>query len=44
MSPEDLVEVVLELGTRPGEVTVPADFAAALDAQPTARQFFDRLS
>jgi uncharacterized protein YdeI (YjbR/CyaY-like superfamily) len=28
----------------PREVTVPSDFAAALDAQPAARQTFDRLS
>jgi hypothetical protein len=40
----DLVEVGLELDTEPREVTVPDDFAAALAAEPAARQFFDSLS
>jgi hypothetical protein len=38
------VEVDLELDTAPREVGVPADFAAALDAEPAARRTFDGLS
>jgi uncharacterized protein YdeI (YjbR/CyaY-like superfamily) len=34
----------MELDTAPREVTVPADFAAALDAEPAARRTFDSLS
>ncbi|MFI5713895.1 YdeI/OmpD-associated family protein [Kribbella sp. NPDC051620] len=37
-------EVELVLDDRPREVEVPADFAAALDADPKARRFFDGLS
>jgi hypothetical protein len=40
----DLVEVELELDAAPREVTVPADFAAALDGEPEARRTFDGLS
>jgi hypothetical protein len=40
----DTVEVDLELDTAPRDVTVPPDFAAALDHDPAARQFFDGLS
>ena len=40
----DEVDVEIELDTEPREVTLPADFAAALDAEPAARQTFDRLS
>ena len=40
----DEVEVDLELDTAPREVTVPADLAAALDAEPAARATFDGLS
>jgi hypothetical protein len=40
----DEVEVTLELDTAPREVTVPDDFAAALDADPVARRTFDALS
>ena len=40
----DEVDVDLELDTAPREVTVPADFAAALDAEPAARRTFDALS
>jgi hypothetical protein len=40
----DEVEVDLELDTEPRVVTVPADLAGALDANPPARQKFDRLS
>jgi Bacteriocin-protection, YdeI or OmpD-Associated/Domain of unknown function (DUF1905) len=40
----DVLDVDLELDTEPREVVVPADFAAALDADPTARRTFDGLS
>lgn len=38
------VEVDVELDAAPREVDVPADFAAALDAESAARQTFDALS
>ena len=40
----DEVDIDIELDTEPREVTVPADFAAALDEEPAARQTFERLS
>jgi bacteriocin resistance YdeI/OmpD-like protein/uncharacterized protein DUF1905 len=40
----DEVDVDIQLDTAPREVTVPADFAAALAAEPEARRTFDRLS
>ena len=40
----DEVDVDVELDTAPREVTVPADFAAALEAEPAARRTFDGLS
>jgi Bacteriocin-protection, YdeI or OmpD-Associated/Domain of unknown function (DUF1905) len=40
----DEVDVDLELDTAPREVTLPADFAAALDADSSARRTFDGLS
>jgi uncharacterized protein YdeI (YjbR/CyaY-like superfamily) len=40
----DEVDVDIELDTAPREVTVPADFAAALDAEPNARRTFEGLS
>jgi Bacteriocin-protection, YdeI or OmpD-Associated/Domain of unknown function (DUF1905) len=40
----DEVDVDLELDTAPREVTVPADFASALDTEPNARRTFDGLS
>jgi hypothetical protein len=40
----DEVDVDVELDTAPREVAVPADFAAALDAEPNARSTFDGLS
>ena len=40
----DVVEVDLELDTEPREAVVPADLAAALDAEPEARRTFDGLS
>ena len=40
----DAIRVRLTLATAAREVGLPSDFAAALDAQPAARQFFDGLS
>jgi Uncharacterized protein conserved in bacteria len=40
----DEVDVELALDTEPREVTVPADFAKALKANPEARKKFDALS
>jgi len=40
----DEVDVDIELDTAPREVAVPADLAAALDAEPDARRTFDKLS
>ena len=40
----DEVDVDIELDTAPREVSVPEDFAAALDAEPAARATFDGLS
>jgi hypothetical protein len=40
----DIIEIELQLDTEPREVAVPADFGAALDQEPHARAFFDRLS
>ena len=44
VKPGDEIEVDLVLDTAPREVEVPADFAAALDAAPEAKAFFERLS
>ena len=40
----DEVDVDINLDTAPREVTVPDDFAAALDAAPRARATFESLS
>jgi len=40
----DEIEVDLVLDEAPREIEVPADLAAALDAAPAARTFFDGLS
>jgi Bacteriocin-protection, YdeI or OmpD-Associated/Domain of unknown function (DUF1905) len=40
----DTIDVDIELDTAPREVTVPEDFAAALDGDPDARRTFDGLS
>lgn len=40
----DEVEVTLELDTEPREVSVPDDFAKALDADADAKRFYDGLS
>ncbi|HYH93114.1 MAG TPA: YdeI/OmpD-associated family protein [Candidatus Saccharimonadales bacterium] len=44
VTPGDEIEVDLELDTAPREVTVPEDFAVALDGDATAKAFFDGLS
>jgi len=38
------VEISLQLDSEPRVVVVPPDFAAALDAEPSARRRFDALS
>ena len=40
----DAVDVDIELDSQPREVTVPADFASALDGDAAALRFFDGLS
>ena len=40
----DDIEVTLELDTAPREIDVPPELAAALDADPQAKAFFDGLS
>lgn len=40
----DEVDVDMELDTQPRTVSVPADLAAALDAQPGVRAAFDAMS
>jgi hypothetical protein len=38
----DAVDVEVELDTAPREVSIPPDFAAALDAEPEAGTFFSK--
>jgi len=40
----DEVDVRLELDTQPREVTVPEDFASALDGEPEAKRRFESMS
>ena len=40
----EVLDVDLELDTQPREVTVPRDFADALDREAEAKRFFDGLS
>jgi hypothetical protein len=40
----DVLDVEVELDTEPREVTVPQDFADALDRDAEAKRFFDGLS
>ena len=40
----DAIDVDIEVDTAPREVDVPADFAAALAAEPAAQTFFDGIS
>ncbi len=44
VKPGDEIEVDLVLDTAPREVELPTDFAAALDAAPEAKAFFEGLS
>ncbi len=44
VTPGDEVDVQLALDGEPRVVTVPPDFAAALDADPQAKQAFDGMS
>jgi len=44
VSAGDLLDVEITLDTAPRTVTVPAELAEGLAADPTAQQFFDRLS
>jgi bacteriocin resistance YdeI/OmpD-like protein/uncharacterized protein DUF1905 len=39
-----VIDVDMELDTAPREVTVPPDFARALDAEPAAKKMFESLS
>lgn len=40
----DAVEVDLQLDTKPRELEIPPDFAAALDGDADAKRFFEQLS
>ena len=40
----DELDVVIEIDTEPREVAVPEDLMAALEADPTAKQAFEKLS
>lgn len=40
----DVLDVLVELDTAPREVQVPEDLAAALEAEPDAKAFWDTLS
>jgi hypothetical protein len=40
----DVVDVEVELDTAPREAELPADLAAALDAEPVAKAFWETLS
>ena len=40
----DEVDVEIKLDTAPREISVPAELASALDAEPDARRTFDGLS
>lgn len=44
ISAGDEVDVQIELDTEPREVTLPLDFAAALDGDNAAKQFFEKQS
>jgi bifunctional DNA-binding transcriptional regulator/antitoxin component of YhaV-PrlF toxin-antitoxin module len=44
VSAGEVVEIDLELDTEPREVSIPADFAAALARDARAKRFFDALS
>jgi hypothetical protein len=44
VAPGDLIAVTLTLEVGPRPVDLPDDLAAALDAQPAAREFYDNLA
>lgn len=44
VEPGQRIRVTIELDDQPREVEVPADLAAALDAEPAARAAFDALA
>ncbi len=44
LSAGDEIEVEVELDTAPREVTIPADLAELLEADPAAKQAFEKLS
>ena len=44
ITPGEVLEVEVVLDTAVREVEVPADLAAALDAEPAARAFWDKMS
>jgi bacteriocin resistance YdeI/OmpD-like protein/uncharacterized protein DUF1905 len=44
LRPGEEVEVTLDLDTAPREIEVPPELAAALEADPEAKAFFDGLS
>ena len=44
VSAGDEIDVEVELDTAPREITVPADLAERLDAEPEVRAFFESLS
>jgi hypothetical protein len=44
LSAGDAIKVELTLADRPRDVEVPADLQSALQANPTARAFFEKLS
>lgn len=44
LSPSETYDVDVELDTAPREVELPDDLAAALDADPAAKEFWDTLS
>ncbi len=44
VSAGEKVDVELELDTQPREISLPPDFSAALQNEPEAKQFFEKLS
>jgi uncharacterized protein YdeI (YjbR/CyaY-like superfamily) len=44
LTPGEEVQVTLDLDTAPREIEVPPELAAALEADPQAKAFFDGLS
>jgi len=44
VEPGQAITINIELDDQPREIAVPDDLAAALDAEPSAREAFDRLA